>query len=173
VHVIGNRWLIQIGKRKISLGTNSDFVGYPAEVGWSADNRTFYITQGTSDFGQFLTRLYRVNDDKIEELSDVTETAVHNFDRRYGCRVMEQGKLKLYRSNVGVLKWAKENQLLLITEVPPDNICKHASYFGGYLVSVPDGRIIERYGPDSLYRQWGSIFGIRLKGDYETIENSN
>lgn len=170
VHVVGDQWWVETGKRRISLDSKARFIGYPAELGWAPDNRTFFITQSSGSFGQFFARIYRIQENEIEVFADIGETVLRHFDRQYACVVTDNGKRKLYGSNIAAFRWMdRGNQLLLVAEVPPDNICEHASYFAGYLVSIPEGRIIERYTPQELAHRWISFFGIRLKGDYDTV----
>jgi len=170
VHIVGDRWSVEIGKEKLSLEAKASHVGYPADLEWAPDDATFYITQVEERSGAFYTEIYRVQEEQIDQVLGATKAAYEDFDHEYGCIVDESGKPKRYGSNVAGFKWIDgSGQLLLILEVPPSNICRHPGYYQGYLVSILNRKIVARYSPQELKRSWEQILGERLNYDYSLI----
>jgi hypothetical protein len=172
VHVVRYRWWVELGGRRTSLSKKASYVTYPAELAWAPDNQTFYVTQSESEFGGFHTDIYRVNNDEIEQLPDLYQIVGREFDRQHECTVFHSNSKKTvrYKSSIAGFKWTSGgNQLVVVVEVPQDNICKNAGYFQGYLISIPDERVIERYSSRELARRWKDLLGERLKGDLDSM----
>jgi hypothetical protein len=170
VHIVGDQWSVRVGKLTLSLKANESYVGYPAELGWAPDNKTFYITQIEGGLRTYRTEIYRVQESGIERLPGVAQNVHSDFDAKYGCVENVDGRPNRWPSNIAGFKWIDgSGQLVLIAAVPSAGICERSSYFEGYLVSIPDGKILARYTPKELKRRWGRSFGEALNYEYDAI----
>jgi len=170
IHVVGEEWWLEIGDSKFSLGAKASYLQYPAELSWAPSSNAFYITWGDGNIAGFVTELYRVEDKIVRRLPDVNPALQEDFNRNHKCVFYNHGKDVGDDPNVAGLKWVNDSsQLILVAEVPPEGICEQAGYFGGYLVSASDGRILKRFSPLDLEKAWGTVFGDRLRGDFEGL----
>jgi hypothetical protein len=167
--VKGNWWVESLG-RKFDFGPEKAQVGYPAELAWSPDGRAFYITSGRGLITGYTTELYQVKDGKVEQLPDINRIIKEDFERRHKCVFVDNGKDIGDEPNVGGLDWiGGSKQILVAAEVPPHSLCSQPGYFGAYLISVREGRILNRYSPKQLLQGWPRVAGQRLKDDYKGL----
>jgi hypothetical protein len=181
VHVIDEHWLVEIGGKKLSLAATKSYVSdYPAELAWSPDSRAFYITQsdGTSELQGFHTEAYLVDEQGVRPLPHIDRIVHRRFDRRHKCLLYFAGesgrpgdRFEDDYANVAGFKWVDgSSRLILVAEIPPDQACgEHRGYFGSYLLSTSDLRIIRQYSPEELVQEWGASIGFRLKANYDDL----
>jgi len=85
--------------------------------------------------GGFHVRVFLIDGKGVRDVSKSVDTAVADFRRHHYCE--PRG------NNVTALKWIR-GSLLLLTEVYPTGDCgSEAGHIEGYLVSVPEGKILE------------------------------
>jgi hypothetical protein len=85
--------------------------------------------------GGFHVRVFLIDGNGVTDVSKCIDGAVADFKARHYC--------KTRGNNVSALRWSRGG-LLILTEVYPTGDC--GSDFGhleGYLVSVPQGKILE------------------------------
>lgn len=84
--------------------------------------------------GGFHVRVFLIDGKGARDVSESIDAAVANFKARHYC---ERG------NNVTALKWVR-GSLLLVTQVYPTSDCgPDAGHIEGYLVSAPEGKILE------------------------------
>ncbi|MGO9086952.1 MAG: hypothetical protein ACLQBK_17155 [Candidatus Sulfotelmatobacter sp.] len=174
---MNDRWVVEIDGRDVGPGPENNYVSYyPAELSWAPDSRAFYLTQSdaTSEIDGFHTEAYRVNEQGVEQLPNLDRTVHEQLDHRHDCLQSFQGKrYNENRSNVAGLGWVDgSDRILLVTEIVPDSDCGPRGYFGGYLLSTTDGRVLHAYSPHELAEHWGTVLGARLKGGLRGLEPS-
>jgi hypothetical protein len=97
--------------------------------------------------GSFHVRVFWMNGDGVKDLSKSIDPAVADFKSRHYC--------KARGNNVTGLKWVGDS-LLLLTEVYPTGDCgPDLGHLEGYLVSVPEGEILNHLTLSQLKRYPG------------------
>lgn len=97
--------------------------------------------------GGFHVRVFLIDGKGVKDVSKCIDAAVANFKARHYCETRG--------NNVTALKWI-HGKLLLLTEVYPTGDCgADAGHTEGYLVSVPDGKILEHMTLSQLKRYPG------------------
>jgi hypothetical protein len=103
----------------------------------SADDQA-HIALTYSDggaIGGFHVRVFLIDRNGVRDVSKCIEVAVADFKGRHYC--------KTRGNNVTALKWIR-GSLLILTEVYPTSDCgPDLGHLEGYLVSVPQGKILE------------------------------
>lgn len=169
VDVTNDKWFVEVDGKRLEGGMGAVSY-YPAELSWAPDSRAFYITESdaTSEIDGFHTDVYRVRDDRIEPLADVNRVVHEAFDHRHNCVTEFRGKKYNENiANIAGIAWVKgSDELLVVAEIVPDSDCGPRGYFGGYLLSTANGRILQQYSPKELGRDWKGVFGKRLEKDY-------
>jgi hypothetical protein len=161
--IVKDQWWIEIGGVRISLGTKKSSILYPVEFAWAPNSSALYVTEGEGYITGYRVRIYSLDDNKLRAEHDVNQTVQRDFERRHKCA---EGQLP----NVAGLHWMNDSQhLLIVAEEPPLGICPDMNYFGGYLISVADGQIIERYSPKTIQDRWKDGLGFRLKDEFEYL----
>jgi len=161
--IVKDQWWIEIGGVRISLGTRKSSIFYPGEFAWAPNSRALYITEGAGYTTGYRVRIYSLDNNKLPTEGDVNRMVQRDFERRHKCA---EGQLP----NVGGVHWMNDSRhLLLVAEEPPVGICPDMNYFGGYLISVGDGQIVERYSPKTIEDRWTDVLGYRLKGEFEYL----
>jgi hypothetical protein len=163
-HILKEKWWIEIGGARISPERKASSIFYPAELAWAPDSRALYITESFGYTTGYRVLIFRLENDELRQVHDVNKAVQRDFERRHKC---SEGQL----ANVAGLRWVDDSQhLLIVAEVPPiGGICTEMNYFGGYLVSVANGQIIERYNPQAVKDRWEDSLGYRLKGDFDLL----
>ena len=170
VLVKADRWWIEVdGKRVPSAGKDSN-VGYPAELAWSPDSKSLYITQSDGSIAGFHTNVYTFEDGLVKEvLPKINELVEHEFNQHHACRYVRNGKRYMDSPNVAGLAWSDDStSLLVVAEVRPDSDCDR-EYFGGYLVSIATSEIKKTYSPQELKDELAKTIGSRLQGDFKDL----
>jgi hypothetical protein len=145
-------------------------------MAWSPDSDAFYITEGVGAVGGYLTRVYRVEDNKIERLPDIDRTVQIALDRNHKCKDEVSGEVTPPKYlNVAAVRWLDgSNALLAVGEIPPTGECgEQSGYFEGFMVSLTSGEILKRYSPQTVISRWGKVVGDRLTSDLQAITESD
>ncbi|MGA9883757.1 MAG: hypothetical protein WBQ34_08570 [Candidatus Acidiferrales bacterium] len=105
--------------------------------------------------GGFHVRVFLIDANGVKDVSTSIDAAVTDFKSRHYCEARG--------NNVTALKWIR-GKLLLSTEVYPDSDCgPDAGHLEGYLVSVPEGKILEHM----TLNQLKNYPGVCLENDNE------
>jgi hypothetical protein len=171
--VVNGHWTIEIEGNEFSLDSDASYVSdYPAELAWAPDSAAFYITQSeaTSEINGFHTDIFRVVGLRVEKIADVAPVVTADFEVRHKCVDSYQGKVYSAPPNIAGLKWIDgSSKLLVVAEVVPDCTFGRREYFGAYLLSLADGKIVARFSPKEIAAHWRSTIGVRLKGDLKDL----
>jgi hypothetical protein len=169
VHVVKEAWWVEVGAKRLDFNSGKAYVGYPAELAWSSDGKFFYITWSEGNIDGWVTEVYEVGADQIHKITDIGSPIQKDFDQQHACvSTNARGEKEQYEPNIGGVAWLPDSKRLLVAaEAIPDSRCGDRSgQFAGYLVSIPDGAILERFGPKDLVEKWRAQLGARLKGNY-------
>ncbi|HWZ84302.1 MAG TPA: hypothetical protein VNW47_16860 [Terriglobales bacterium] len=151
----------QISKKGRAVGPAFE-VTADEEWIWSPDSSAVMVTTHLGNAGpesagvSFLDGLPTVRD-------DLAVTIRKDFAARH---------IKLpcaSESNVAGLTWLNDSkQSVLVAEIPPSPHCERADgYFEAYVVSIPGGRILQRYSMKETVSRFGNILGARLLNNVE------
>jgi hypothetical protein len=171
-------WWLEMGGRKVSLPSKESrlAINYSratanAELGWAPDSITFYLTQSENRAGVqgFYTGVYRIIGHRVSVLN-VNAIVQREFNRHHKCVSYDvDGKRYSEEADIGAVKWVNgSDQLLMVAETTYDSTCDRG-YFAGYLVSLSQGKVIQRYSARELMTQWNDVVGDRLKEDFRGL----
>lgn len=168
IRVVKEQWWVEDGARRLEPGQHGQSqVLYPAEIAWAPDNNTFFLTQSIGYTTGYYTEVYRIKDTRVERLGNVNPTVMRAFAIHHDCKYFDKGVNIGSKPNIAGLNWMQDSdRLLMVAEVPPISICQQMGYFGGYMVSISSGKILERYSPQQLIDHWEKVLGDRLKSDF-------
>jgi hypothetical protein len=164
-------WSLEIGGKRSALSSGKDRVAENAELGWGPDGREFYLTQSENRAGVqgFHTEAYRINGRRIERMADINEIVQHEFNRHHKCETWDaNNKRYVEEADIGAVKWVDSGQLLVVAEVTYDSSCDRG-YFAGYLVSLSERKVVQRYSARELTARWETVLGSRLKADFQDL----
>ncbi len=155
--VIDNERIAVVVDGKRLPGTRGSEIDTLAELGWAPDSKAFFITASEGGaIGRWYVRVYVLVGDGIRRLN-IGQEVVKDFKRHYKCWEPEA-------PNVGAVTWVEGSaKLLLVAQVPPHSSCREMGKLGGYVVSVPKGRILESMEEKALRARWGGVLGTGLK----------
>lgn len=137
------------------------------EIIWSPDSRALLFTISFGAAGSVLANFGAVQRAPNDKETDVTQTIRADFASRHSkdrCHA---------EANVGGLTWLDGSRMaVFVAEVPPSPQCeKDGGYFEGYVVSFPDGEILERHSMKETIRRWRGVLGSGLEGDIEVLRD--
>jgi hypothetical protein len=137
------------------------------EIIWSPDSRALLFTLSFGAAGPVLADFGTVQRASTDKETDFTQTIRTDFASRHSkdnCHA---------EANVGAVTWLDgSRKALFVAEVPPSPQCdKDGGYFEGYVVSFPDGSILERYSMKERTRRWRGVLGSRREGDIELLRD--
>jgi len=131
------------------------------EILWSPDSNAFLINGGTSGYAGFFATVYQFGPDGFQKLH-LTEAAQQDMVMSFPpCKALNPDEAlckKIAGSpefNMSGLSWIGPSQIVVMAEVPCSSV-----YGGimcqvqGYVLRVPDGRIIERLTARELKTRW-------------------
>jgi hypothetical protein len=137
------------------------------EIVWSSDSRALLFTISFGAAGPVSADFGTVQG--VPSMADVsvTETIRKDFDSRHSNDQCHK------EVNVAGLVWLNGSaNAVLIAEVPPSPQCDESGgYFEGYVVSFPDGKIVERRSMREAIRRWHNLLGPRIKGDIDLLKD--
>jgi hypothetical protein len=132
-----------------------------AELGWAPDSSRFFLTWTDGGItGTWHTQVYEVTPGGLKEASGLTRAASKNFESRMRALPREPGNREFWdaaeycESNVVGSQWIGSRELLISVLVPNVGHCRYLSEFNVYRISVPDGRILERYSAKEAHRRF-------------------
>lgn len=155
IRVVNERWWVESSGHKIFAQSSAATIFYPTEVAWSPDSSAFYITDSVGYTTGYHIAVYRIAGTRLREIKDIHRKVQRDFAKRHGC---ELGHLP----NVAGLHWEDAGHLLVVGDEPNVGVCDEMNYFGGYMISLPDGKILARYSPQMLENQWKRALGYWL-----------
>jgi hypothetical protein len=137
------------------------------EIIWSPDSRALLFTISFGAAGPVLANFGTVQRASTDKDTDVTQTIRVDFASRHSkdrCHA---------EANVGGLAWLDgSRKAVFVAEVPPSPQCeKDGGYFEGYVVSFPDGSILERHSMKETIRRWRGVLGSRLEDDIALLKD--
>lgn len=137
-------------------GIEEEGVMYPAELFWAPDSSAFFITASDGGaVGTWFVSVYVIEKGRVRYLN-VTQEVIMQFKKYYKCDEPEE-------PNVGAIRWLKGSKnLLLVAEVPPHSTCPEMGRVRGYIVEIPNGKILQEFDEKELRAQWGSHLGRRF-----------
>lgn len=159
VRVIGEKVTALIGGKEFP----TDFAEKTnAELGWAPDSSKFFLTwTDGGETGTWHTQGYEVAANGLKELPGLTEAASKNFESRIrALPIPKPGKRQYWDAaeycepNVVGSQWTGSHQLLISALVPNVGSCRYLSVFDVYRISVPEGRILERYSAKEAHRRF-------------------
>ncbi len=166
LRVVNDRWWVEIEGKKIKPPRKSSEIYYPAEWAWAPDNKTFFITSSFGETTGYRMKIYRIDRGRIRMISNPTNRIIAAFNVAHKCEYIVDGEDYGNDPNVAGLVWLEgSRQILVVAEVPNLGICKQMYYFGGFLLTVPSGQILQRFSTLELIDRWGKDLGWRLEGD--------
>jgi len=132
-----------------------------AELGWAPDSSGFFLTWTDGGItGTWHTQVYEVTPSGLKEASGLTRAASKNFESRIRGLPREPGNRTYWdaaeycEANVVGSQWIGSRELLISVLVPNVGTCRYLSEFNVYRISVPDGRILERYSAKEAHRRF-------------------
>lgn len=179
IRVGREHWWLEIGGEKISLPpresrlTDDDSrVTENAELAWAPDGKTFYLTQTENRAGVqgFYTGVYRIVKGRVLSLLNIDEIVQREFDVRHRCVSYDaRGKRYSEEADIAAVRWVDgPDQLLMIAETPYDSECRRG-YFAGYMVSLSQRKVTQRYSARELMNRWETVVGDRLWEDFRSL----
>lgn len=136
-------WFVR-GKKEVfrftakDLSSSSVWIAVDHDRAFDGTHDQAHIALTYSDggaIGGFHVRVFLIDGNGVRDVSKSIDGAVADFKARHYC--------KTRGNNVSALKWIR-GSLLVLTEVYPTSDCgPDLGHLEGYLVSVPQGKILE------------------------------
>jgi hypothetical protein len=126
------------GKKRIGRISLSH-VSCCIEAGWAPDSLQFFVMwSGGGGVGEYYVRAFRIEEDKIAELSAPKKVAA-DFKKNHSCESRS--------NNLFVLGWTPDSaKIFLVPEVYPTGDCKQLGLFRGYLMDAKTDAIVSIFG---------------------------
>jgi len=171
--------LLSVDGENAQLYKNGRALGGDFKVGdeewlWSPDSRAIILTTHLANASEEIASV-----DFIPEVAgmaviphppeDVMKTIQKDFAARHR-------QLKCVGdTNVGGLKWLdRSKKAILIAEIPPSPHCENDDgYFEAYVLSIPEGRILQRYSMTETVTRFRDVLGPRLVSDVQEQRESH
>lgn len=139
------------GKKKF----RARLLGFNAEVLWSPDSSAFAVTQteggGGIGYGAYVFYVRQHGLEKVA-LSPPIKKAFSNPAK---CEI---------ESNVAIVDWLHESdRILVVGETIPVSFCQCMGTFELYDVSVPDGRVLQKYSQIEGKNKYWNLLGCELR----------
>jgi hypothetical protein len=161
----GSRLLIIDGtEASLRVGTAEPrrlfLAGRDDEIIWSQDSAGILITYSLGAAGPVKTDVVLLGE-RIAWLPDPTNLIRADFQSRHPEKVCRD------IANVAGLTWLEgSRKAVLVAEIPTSGACHpDGGYFDAYVVSVPQGVILERYDMKHAANTWGTVLGAFLTGE--------
>jgi hypothetical protein len=156
IAIVENEGLRVMSSGRLLAGTEHEGVYSLAELVWAPDSTAFFITLSDGGIvGTWETRVYLIEKEKVRRVN-VTQVVASRFQKQYKCLEPEE-------PNIAGIKWLDgARKLLLVAEVPPHSSCPEMGKVAGYIVAIPNGKIIQEFGKKKLKADWSQYLGPRL-----------
>lgn len=125
------------------------------EVAWSPDSKAFFVTYSDGgNVGTYHVKIFYVGPSGLRVIEPVPN----------GRRLLTPTCFDREVPNVGAIRWGSESSRLLIAaEIPPHSSCADMGTFRAFEISVPDGRVLKRYGQLQAKRLFIASIGEELR----------
>ena len=128
------------------------------EFEWSQDSKAFFLTY--SDGGAVGN--YRIivgyPSGKGVKIIDPSSYVQRDFLAHYPTCFEPEGP------NIGGIAWLKDSHHLLIAaEVLPHSNCDMSGTFAAYLIEMPSGKIVKKFGQIEAKQEFGGLLGLELR----------
>jgi hypothetical protein len=132
-----------------------------AEVLWAPDSKAFALTQSNGGWvGSWNVAVYLVNEDGIQRIN-IGDQAFAEFKAR---KVVRKKDCNIEAPNIGAVAWIDgSSRLIILAEAPPHSSCCDMGYVKGFLLEIPNGKILARYSRAELGRTFKNRLGGRFK----------
>jgi hypothetical protein len=142
VRITGTTLSVIVGS---SEKTQSGRVGAIAELLWAPDCKSFAITQSEGGAaGPYIVDVFSIG--MSGEITDVYLWPVMKPVTRLDSDC---------EANIAAVGWKNGDEIVVITQVPPQASCKNQGRIRGYLVSVNHQRILKSFTHSQLVRSFG------------------
>jgi hypothetical protein len=140
----------QLSSGKELPETDSYGLGGLGEIGWAPDSNAFFVTQSDGGLvGTWSVAVFLISDSGVKQ-EDVSAAVLQDFEKRYKC---DEPQIP----EIAAIKWLEgSSELLLLAEVPNHSSCPQMGMVRGYLVSVPDGKIVQELDRKTLLHDWSN-----------------
>jgi len=133
-----------------------DLVG--CEVAWAPDSKAFFVTYSDGGaVGTYHTEVYYVEETglRIEEPTGQVQKDFHS--KPPVCFEPED-------PNIAAITWVGSSRRLLVAaEILPHSICEGMGTFKAYEISLPEGKILRKYGQLKAKRLFWTHLGPELR----------
>jgi hypothetical protein len=127
-----------------------------SEAAWSADSRAFFVTYGDGgSVGTYHVKVFYVTKSGLRIIEPIVDGrklfAPICFDPEF--------------ANVGAIKWMgpDSSRLLIAVEVPPHSSCVSMGTFRAFEITLPEGKVIERFGQIAAKKVFAIDLGVELR----------
>jgi hypothetical protein len=127
-----------------------------AEAAWSPDSKALFVTYSDGgNVGTYHVKVVYVNQAGIRVIEPIAN----------GRSLLVPNCFELEYPNVGAIKWvgSDSSRLLIAVEVPPHSSCASMGTFGAFEISLPEGKVVSRYGQIVAKKLFGSDIGGALR----------
>lgn len=129
-----------------------------SELGWAPDSKAFFVTYSDGgNVGTYHTLVYHVAESGLR-IEEPTAHVQKDFDSKPPvCFEPED-------PNIGAITWVGSSRRLLVAaEIQPHSNCDAMGTFKAYEISLPEGRILTKYGQLKAKRLFWSHLGPELR----------
>jgi hypothetical protein len=142
------------------LGPSFDIGTEETDVIWSPDSRAVITTLSLGGLGPVSAGVSYIPDGLRPEVPSITKLIQKDFALRHPDRPCNENV------NVAGLTWEGSHKAVFAAEVPSSSSCgKMIGYFEGYVVSIPEGKILARFSHKQTVKRWRSILAPQMLDD--------
>lgn len=164
IRVKGDKVILEVQGKVFPTDFGLKFL---AELGWAPDSSKFFLTWSDAGWGgTYHTQVYQASSTGLRKIRGISRRARRDFIQHI--RRMPPPKqfaeepalgywlaLHYCEPNIVGAQWLNgSNELLISALVPNTSYCRHMCEFNVYQVSVPGGRIVQRYSAEEAHRQF-------------------
>lgn len=135
-----------------------------AEAAWAPDSKALFVTYSDAgNIGRYHVLVVYVTDVGIHVIEPVPD----------GSSLFEPTCFDPELPNVGAIGWIGNgsDRLAIAVEVPPHSSCASMGTFKAYVIQLPSGRVVSKYGQIEAKRTFSKLIGNELRGaENECIE---
>jgi len=135
-----------------------------AEAAWSPDSKAFFLTYSDAGVvGRYHVLVVYVTDAGVHVIEPVPD----------GSRLFRPTCVGPELPNVGAIGWigSGSDRLAIAIEVPPHSSCASMGTFEAYVIQLPNGEVVSKYGQIEAKHAFRKLIGNELRGaEDECIE---